>query len=159
NAPSSPPPIFGGGRLSRAQVAAGPIEVPAWAPDLPDCPRGFVTPREPLDSFWEFDIVVTSFTHTNLDSDPDLGTALVLYCLKGLHVSPQQVVAYDRDSTGRIVLLGRIFGQVDDVVYAREIAARPEGGVRVRACVGDCVGIPTPAPNRFEDREYAWDGS
>jgi hypothetical protein len=71
------------------------------------------------------------------------------------------VLAYDRDAAGKIVLIGRIYGQGDDVAFTKEIAARPGGGLRVTVCVGSAAdgrcGSDEPAGS-FRQREYAWDG-
>jgi hypothetical protein len=94
--------------------------------------------------------------HANLDADSAIETAVILTC-GGSDPGTEQALAYDRDALGNIVLIGRIYGAVDDVDFTTEIAPRPEGGLKVRVCVGGCGSDP-PLSN-YRNREYAWDGS
>jgi len=150
--PSTPPAPDG--RITLPQLVAGPVEVPAWSRAFSNCGHGRIQLK--ADTLKESEVFVKKVVHTNLDGDEALETAAQLACRSG-DPAPEQVVAYDRDANGHIVLLGRVYGQVDDVEYTRDMAARPDGGLKVTVCVGGCGSDP-PA-NNYQDREYAWDGT
>jgi len=150
--PSTAPPPDG--RITLQQLTAHPVEVPSWNNHHEPCDNGRI--RLKLETLKPFEVYVKKVIHTNLDSDEALETAAQLVCRSG-DPAPEQVVAYDRDASGQIVLIGRIYGHFDDVDFTRDMAARPEGGLKVNVCVGGCGSDPDPG--KYQDREYAWDGT
>ncbi|SCL40640.1 hypothetical protein GA0074692_5902 [Micromonospora pallida] len=146
-----------GGRLTRADLLANIVDVPAWLPET-GCPGGRMRLSDRLQE--EGDITVAGMDHGDVDGDGDVETAVLLRCLSGTH-GPTQVVVFDRDDDGRIVTLGRVFRSADptpQVLLAVDV--RPDGTVRVE--VAD-IARPTAGgwPLEWSQRQwrgYRWDG-
>jgi hypothetical protein len=72
--------------------------------------------------------------------------------------SAKQVLAFDRDDTGRIVTMGRVVGTHDGMDDITDFSVRDDG--KLRAYVADiqpCCSTPEWSPQR-QWRTYAWTG-
>ncbi|QLQ37937.1 hypothetical protein [Micromonospora robiginosa] len=92
------------GRISRSQLLAARIDLPAWAPG-PVCAAG--PTRIAADYRKEGDVLVEELTHGDVDGDGADETVALLRC-QIFQQGPSQVVALDRDADGRIVVLGQV---------------------------------------------------
>ncbi|WP_431931697.1 hypothetical protein [Micromonospora sp. RP3T] len=118
--PTTPAPSTAGpsraapdGRISRSQLLAARVDLPAWTPD-PVCPAG---PTRIAASYRkEGDVLLEEIVHGDVDGDGTVETVALLRCQIFQH-GPSQVVALDRDGDGRIVVLGQV---------ARSAKAAPE---------------------------------
>ncbi|MEV0157340.1 hypothetical protein AB0H57_26925 [Micromonospora sp. NPDC050686] len=148
------PPAAPDGRISRAQLLAGKVTLPAWSPD--ECQAdGAVRLRKADDDVGEPALV--SLAHGDVDADGADETVALVGCRYGEAVG-KQVVAFDRDTAGRIVTLGRVArtgeGQRDILAY--EVTGG--GSVRVRvADIQPCCDVPTYL-TRDQWRTYRWQG-
>ncbi|MFJ6195808.1 hypothetical protein [Micromonospora sp. NPDC092111] len=151
---ASPTPTGPDGRISRSQLLATPVTLPAW-PGGTDCQTDGVRltgdPREGRNALLALD-------HGDVDGDDAEETVALVQCVFGTH-GWQQVVAFDRDTTGKVVTIGRV------VLSARErpqwligVDVRGDGVVRVQ--VGDIYpgGGWDGEWSQRQWRGYRWDG-
>lgn len=154
---ASPPPPPPNGRISRAQLLAARVDLPPWQPDAPaSCTRDNVrlasegTPSRP----WLMDLV-----HGDADGDGAQETIATLGCAPG-EPDMQQVVVFDRDTSGRIITLAQVVRTEDDEVeWIIEVTPTGKGVVTVR--VGDiqpCCDMSEKQVQK-QDRTYTWDGT
>jgi hypothetical protein len=153
--PSAAPPSVPGidGRITLGQLAATTVDIPPFQTDT--CPAHkvrLVSKSTVTQEMW-----VAKLVYTNLDDDPALETAALLSCRSG-EAPENQVVAFDRDASGKIRSLGRVVGQ-GYKLNVRDISARASGGVT--ADVSDIVACcDTPvSQEQHQHRSYAWNGT
>ncbi|MBY8873962.1 hypothetical protein K7640_19210 [Micromonospora sp. PLK6-60] len=147
-------PTVPDGRISRAQLLAGKVDLPAWTPE--ECAAGGGVRLRKTDQ----DVGVPallSLAHGDIDADGADETVALLGCRYGEAVG-KQVVAFDRDTAGRIVTLGQVTrtgeGQRDILAYE----VTDGGSVRVRvADIQPCCDVPTYLA-RDQWRTYRWQG-
>ncbi|PWR09765.1 hypothetical protein DKT69_30310 [Micromonospora sicca] len=101
---ASPTPAAPDGRITRAQLLAARLDLPAWLPN-PVCEAG--PTRLSATYRTEGDVLLEGLDHGDVDGDGRDETLALLRCLVGQH-GPSQVVAFDRDERGRIVTLGQV---------------------------------------------------
>jgi hypothetical protein len=143
--PTAPAPD---GRVTMAQLTSTPVDIPSFGDAA--CATGHVR----LASTDNGAPWVVKLVNTNLDDDPALETAALVYCRLGQ--SPlNQVVAFEREPSGAIRTLGRVAGQRDDLNITG-IAARTEGGVTAEVVdIFLCCGS-LPEQQHRQHRDYAW---
>ncbi|MEH1012078.1 hypothetical protein V6U90_02975 [Micromonospora sp. CPCC 206060] len=153
------------GRISRGQLLAARVDLPAWRPG-PGCPagRGVRLTGEPVH---DGDNVLVAVDHTDLDGDGSPETVALVRCIIG-QGGPAQVVAFDRDRGGRIVTVGQVFrterwsGPADvaghDPEWLLALDARPDGSVRIEmADIAPGGGWRLEWSQR-QWRTYRWNG-
>ncbi|WP_328342741.1 hypothetical protein [Micromonospora sp. NBC_00421] len=154
--PSSagPTPTPPDGRISRSQLLATPVTLPTW-PASAECQTGDV--RLTGEGQWGKNALL-ALHHGDVDGDGAQETVALVQCVFGTH-GWQQVVAFDRDTAGRVVTVGRV------VLSARErpqwligMQVRGDGVVRIQ--VGDLYpgGGWDGRWSLRQWRGYRWDG-
>lgn len=146
------------GRISRAQLLAARVDLPAW-PSL--VPNTCTTSDVRLGAARTPDAVPVlldaELGHGDVDGDGATETVALVAC-RYAEASAKQVVAFDRDSDGRIVAVGRVVRTndgFDDILGMRISSA---GSVEVRvADIQPCCGTPTYLV-REQTRTYRWNG-
>ncbi|MET7400999.1 hypothetical protein ABZS66_46720 [Dactylosporangium sp. NPDC005572] len=99
---------------------------------------------------------IEKVVHTDLDGDSALETAALVQCRSG-ETPRGQVLAFDRNADGAVVLLGVVVAE-DSRYVVRDIAVRDGGGIVAE--VSDfiaCCGTE-PGAERHQFREYGWEG-
>jgi hypothetical protein len=105
---------------------------------------------------------IVKVVHANLDGDSAVETAVLLSC-RPAEASIYQVLAFDRDSAGKIVNLGLVVQSVPGAANILDIVpvqqpAGPPNGVRVNLGTrAPCCGTP-PQLIQTQWRVYGWDG-
>ncbi|MEU5913683.1 hypothetical protein [Micromonospora sp. NPDC047527] len=159
--PSSTPstaPSAPDGRISRAQLLAARLDLPAWPSVAPDsCTTSRV--RLATSSNKDYVPLLTDLPvgHADLDGDGADETVAVVACRYGEALA-KQVVAFDRNDSGQIVTLGRVVRTTDGVEDIRGLKVSTAGSIEVRvADLQPCCD--TPAYWAQEQlRTYRWEG-
>ncbi|MFE9653863.1 hypothetical protein [Micromonospora sp. NPDC006431] len=99
-----PTPAAPDGRISRAQLLAARVDLPAWLPG-PVCKAG--PTRIAARYRTEGDVLLEDLAYGDVDGDGAVETVALLRC-SVFQRGPSQVVAFDRDTAGRIVTLGQV---------------------------------------------------
>ncbi|MER7459471.1 hypothetical protein [Micromonospora sp. NPDC126480] len=152
---ASPTPAAPDGRITRAQLLAARLDLPAWPDHVPD---SCATDDVRLRSGPQDDAVPTLLDgprHGDLDGDGATETVVLVACRFG-EASAKQVVAFDRDAAGRITTLGQVVGTREGMDDITDFSVPADG--KVRAYVADvqpCCGTPVWSPQR-QWRTYAW---
>lgn len=143
------------GRISRGQLLAATVTLPAWTTSA-DCPIGRVRlGAEPArDNVNE----LVTLDHGDLDGDGAIETVALVRCVFGTR-GPFQVVAFDRDATGRVVTLDRVTATaVPTPGWVTALDVRDDGEVRVEVLdVAPGGGWPEKNSQR-QWRGYRWTG-
>jgi hypothetical protein len=148
------------GRISTGQLGNATITVPAWKVFANACPSGnltFVNGRYPEGTGTDGAIFVQKIVYANLDGDPAIETAALFRCTLG-NTQVDQVLAFDRDTAGKIVNLGLIVQSVPGATNLIDLTVAPAGGVQVN--IGNykpCCMAPREYV-RTQWRRYGWDG-
>ncbi|MEU4479677.1 hypothetical protein AB0F68_16710 [Micromonospora sp. NPDC023966] len=154
---ASPTPAAPDGRITRSQLLAARLDLAAW-PGY--APKTCVSDDVRLRSGPQSDSVPTLLTdprYGDLDGDGATETVALVACRYG-EASAKQVLAFDRDDTGRIVTMGRVVGTHDGMDDITDFSVRDDG--KIRAYVADiqpCCSTPEWSPQR-QWRTYAWTG-
>ncbi len=148
------------GRIPLAELTGTAIDLPAWSSD--GCPSEHVTLRPVADEREQGAVGVDTIEYGDVDADGAQETIALLACPLG-EAARQQVVAFDRDDDGSIVVLGRVVRPGEGTgsiqrLYGLKIDV-PTGGVGVEvsdhwAC---CGGIEAGSEHQW--RWYTWNGS
>ncbi|MCZ7378294.1 hypothetical protein [Micromonospora sp. WMMC250] len=142
------------GRISRAQLLDASVTLPAWRAGR-GCPTSAVRlsgdNREGVN--W-----LIAVDHGDVDGDGAVETVALVQCALGTG-GPMQVVAFDRDETGKVVTLGRVVATTIDKpqwLFALDVVA--DGTVRVQ--VGDIApgGGWAAKWSQRQWRGYRWKG-
>lgn len=158
---ASPAPTSAGptrapdGRISREQLLATPVSLPAWRPG-PSCPVTDV--RLAGDAVRDETNVLEGLAHGDVDGDGATETVALVHCLLGTG-GPAQVVAFDRDPAGKVVTLGRVVATAREMPqWLTDLEVRPDGLVRVQvADIAPGGGWPGEWSQR-QWRGYRWNG-
>jgi hypothetical protein len=156
--PSSPgqPPTAPDGRISRSQLLAARVDLPPWpsyAP--PTCTADNVKLRSgPINEYLP---ALLDLAYGDVDADGATETIALIACRIG-EAQAKQVVAYDRDTAGKIITLGRIVGTQDEIEDITDFAIEANGRVRVRvADLQPCCSTPAYWAQQ-QWRTYDWNG-
>ncbi|SCF17408.1 hypothetical protein [Micromonospora mirobrigensis] len=151
---ASSSPAAPDGRISKAQLLAVDVELPAWSSE--ECQAdGRVRLRTSDKEVGEPALV--SLTHGDVDGDGAEETVALLGCRYGEAVG-KQVVVFDRDASRRIVTLGRVVRTGEGQRNLLEYQVTSAGSVRVRvADIQPCCDTPTYLV-RDQWRTYRWSG-
>ncbi|WP_433535807.1 hypothetical protein ACQPZK_28240 [Micromonospora sp. CA-249363] len=155
NGGASPTGAAPDGRISRAQLLAATVSLPAWNTPA-ECPTGRVRlgaepARDDVNELVEVD-------HGDLDGDGATETVALVRCVFGTR-GPFQVVAFDRDAAGRVVTLGRVTGTASPTPgWVTDLDVRDDGEIRVEVLdVAPGGGWPEKNSQR-QWRGYRWAG-
>ncbi|MET8351141.1 hypothetical protein [Micromonospora sp. NPDC005206] len=146
------------GRLSRAQLVAAPVDLPAWRSGPPDCPVNTVRLVGDPRIAKEGTNAIEAIDYADVDGDGATETVAMLLCSFGSG-GPQQVVAFDRDEAGRIVTIGRVVATSrEKPQWLTALDGRSDGTVRVEvADLHPGGGWPGEWSQR-QWRGYRWTG-
>ncbi|MEU4676482.1 hypothetical protein [Micromonospora sp. NPDC023737] len=147
------------GRISRSQLLAARVDLPAWPEYLhspPRCSTKDVRLRPAPNT--ELPTLLSDPGHGDLDGDGAIETVALLGCRANGEISGKQVVAFDRDDAGRIVTMGRVVGVREGMDDITDFSVQADGKVRVHvANKQPCCDMPSWAPQR-QWRTYTWNG-
>jgi hypothetical protein len=124
--------------LQRSDLGGVVLDIPAWGYIQPGfaCDTGKVTLSALRPDLNRHSVVAVA--HTNLDGDPALETAALLFCdygSNGLMTGlSYQVVAFERNSAGKIVTIGQVMAGPSDQSGQTQVVGiepLPDGGVKV----------------------------
>ncbi|PWR05794.1 hypothetical protein DKT68_25070 [Micromonospora acroterricola] len=146
------------GRISRAQLLAAKVDLPAWRSGPPDCPVSGVRLVGDPSTAKEGTNALEKIDYADVDGDGATETVAMLLCSFGTG-GPQQVVAFDRDEAGRIVTIGRVVATSrEKPQWLTSLDGRSDGIVRVEvADLHPGGGWPGEWSQR-QWRGYRWTG-
>ncbi|MBB5871038.1 hypothetical protein F4553_004417 [Allocatelliglobosispora scoriae] len=154
--PSAAPPPGPSG-VTRDLLQLSTITVPDWRfqGDTPGrCMSGPMKLSAPPPSGMGSVQLIGSVVDANLDADPALEAAAILECSTEQNVT-RQIVAFERDSSGRILTLGQVMRGFPTDLVRRTSAG---GGLRVdMQNVSGCCDV-SPEVVQRQQRDYAWNG-
>ncbi|MEV8515064.1 hypothetical protein [Dactylosporangium sp. NPDC051484] len=152
------------GRISKADLRNATLNIPAWPKGFDEiCPTGKVKFSAGKAGTNGLEALQGDPVYVDVDHDGAQETVILVSC------SPQgsdyQVVALDRDTTGKIVTLGKVVGSAGntgterlDIMTIWAIAAGDNGQVRVD--VGEyrpCCSMAQASQHQW--RTYGWNGN
>jgi hypothetical protein len=167
-APATPAAPAPDGRISAAVLNNATLNIPPWPTDTGlNGKPGLSGPVKFTNGGVDIpgDSTHLSVLHMNIDHiaygdvDRDGAQETVANIFAGIQGGSQQLVAFDRDRSGRIITLGSVLATTGPI---RQIArdtfqVQPNGVINAR--VGDyagCCGDQTPV--QWQWRSYAWNG-
>ncbi|HEX7744580.1 MAG TPA: hypothetical protein VF462_04885 [Micromonosporaceae bacterium] len=160
--PSDPPPpnrtpAAPDGRITSAQLLAARVDLPPWPPGYPSsCTTRQVRLHPPAEKYTDGPRLL-SLDYGDVDADGATETVALIGCQAGEPIG-KQVVAFDRDTVGEIVTLGRVVGTDDGFENILDVAVATDGSVRAQvADIQPCCGTPRYWP-QTQWRTYGWDG-
>ncbi|GHJ51135.1 hypothetical protein Nm8I071_04420 [Nonomuraea sp. TT08I-71] len=154
---ASPTAVAPDGRITRSQLFAARLDLPAW-PGY--APKTCVSDNVRLRSAAETDSVprlLADPRYGDLDGDGATETVALVACRYG-EASAKQVLAFDRDDAGRIVTMGRVVVTHEGMDDITDFSVQDDG--KIRAYVADiqpCCSTPEWKPQR-QWRTYTWNG-
>ncbi|MFC5921877.1 hypothetical protein [Micromonospora vulcania] len=150
------------GRIERTELLAATVDLPTWG-DLPERPDGKACESRGIrlsgDPVSDDPNLLVEMGYGDVDRDGATETVVLVRCLLGTR-GPAQVVAFDRDTVGRIVTLGRVAATADPTPeWLIGLEVRADGVTRVAmADRAPGPGWPLEQSQR-QWRGYRWDGS
>jgi hypothetical protein len=151
--PSPTTPAAPDGRISQADLLAARVALPAWSHK--SCPSGRLRLVPPGN-----DIAVAelhAIRYADVDADGAQETLAVVRCPLEEH-GEDQVVAYDRDTDGGIVLIGQVVRTGPAIGWIEEVEAGPDNTVRVEVHDYRDGGHWDGNWSQQQWRGYRWDG-
>ncbi|MET7398316.1 hypothetical protein ABZS66_32995 [Dactylosporangium sp. NPDC005572] len=155
--PSAAPPSASEsayGRMSREELAAATVDLPAWSQD--GCPSGRFTFHGESTRSGTWTVKIEKLVYPDVDGDGSAETAALLSCTGG--EAAGQVVVFDRDSSGAVTTVGRVVRTGGAVKALFDVAA---SGAQVQVELGDyrgCCGESEQLP-QHQWRSYTWSGT
>lgn len=156
---TSPTPAAPNGRISRAQLLAARVDLPAWPSYVPESCTVKDVRLDPGPGIIEDPVPVLfgDLRYGDLDGDGAVETVGLIAC-RFAEASAKQVVAFDRDERGRIVTLGQVVGVREGMEDITDFSVAADGTVRAHvADIQPCCSTPQWWPQR-QWRTYAWTG-
>ncbi|MDG4806322.1 hypothetical protein O7634_06090 [Micromonospora sp. WMMD1120] len=165
--PSSPPtpdvttstsPAAPDGRISRAQLLAARVDLPAWPAGSPKtCLTSDVRLQPSSRTDYVSVLTDVELRYTDLDDDGATETVALVACRFG-EASAKQLVAFDRDRQGRIVTMARVVGTGEGLDDITDAAVTAEGEVRAQvADIQPCCSMRSYWAQQ-QWRTYRWTG-
>ncbi|MEV6345189.1 hypothetical protein [Actinoplanes sp. NPDC051851] len=162
---TAPTPVPNG-HIDAATLRNATLDIPAWPADNVQGPSGALRFRDGEVVLDEQQvpsgqpphaavILILSVTYGDVDGDGSDETIAVVGCL--IEGGAKQVIAFDRDASGKIVTLGRITGTTGTVRDIRDDSPRVARDGLVTVRVGDyqrCCADRTP--QIWQKRGYRW---
>jgi hypothetical protein len=157
-------PAVPDGRISLATLGNSTLDVPSWPADNVRGESGrlhFQDGVVPLEARptparkppYGEQIVILAVTYGDVDHDGADETIAELGCM--IEGGSKQLVAFDRDRSGRIITLGTVVATTGEIRDIRDGSARVTDGGTVTVQVGDyqgCCGDETP--QKWQQRGY-----
>ncbi|WP_446216996.1 hypothetical protein [Micromonospora sp. IBHARD004] len=146
------------GRISRAELLAATLDLPAWSSGA-GCPTRDVRLVERTGRAGDVLLSSRGYAYGDVDDDGVPEPVVLLRCLTAKGPYPEQVVVFDRDGEGRVVALGQVFrSDLGRPEWFVSLDVRSDGSVRVD--VSDQVQSAGSAPNTLhrQARTYRWNG-
>ncbi|MFC4146339.1 hypothetical protein ACFO0M_08740 [Micromonospora mangrovi] len=146
-------------RISRADLLAATVDLPDWPAGAP-CASGPTRLIDPKGR--PGDAILSGFVggYGDVDSDGVAEPVALIRCLVTEGAYPEQVVAFDRDAAGRVVVLGQVFrSDATKPESLFSLSVHPDGLVRVE--VTDVVRTDASVPDETHRqwRGYRWNGT
>jgi hypothetical protein len=142
--------------ITRADVLAATLAVPAWPSRRDACPSGQVA----LDTLGpvttEQQLSVGKVISVDVDRDGDTEAAAVFSC--GYEGSVDQVLAIGRDDRGDLRTLARVVAGADADPYMDVVDLRPGRDGAVDVYLYERIGEPEPEFVEKQWRSYGWNG-
>ena len=157
------------GRIALETLGNSTLTIPAWPADNVRGPSGslrfrggaFPIPQSPSPDAHQpptgIELVILAVTYGDLDRDGADETVAEIGCM--IEGGSQQLVAFDRTASGRIVTMGTVVATTGEIREIRTGSARIGDDGVVTARLGDyqaCCGDETP--RTWQDRGYRWYG-
>nr|WTA67218.1 hypothetical protein OHB51_33075 [Micromonospora sp. NBC_00855] len=145
------------GRISRAQLLAAPVLLPAWSSYARGCATSNVRLQPPARNQDVPTLADLDLGYTDLDGDGATETVALVTCRFG-EASAKQLVAFDRDGRGRIVTMGRVVGTAEGLDDITDADVTEDGKVRAQvADIQPCCSMRSYWAQK-QWRTYRWTG-
>lgn len=145
------------GRISRAELLSARLALPAWRPGS-DCPSDGVRLTGDGTTGRDGTLLIEALDYGDIDGDGAVETLVMIRCVFGT-AGPEQVVAFDRDGTERIVTVGRVVATVrEGPQWLTALDVGSTGLVRVQVADLMAGGGWPGAWSRRQWRGYRWNG-
>jgi hypothetical protein len=132
------------GRISRAQLLAARVDLPTWPSYVPKtCVTADVRLRSGLIPDYVPALLDPELRYADVDGDGAAETVALISCRIG-EASAKQVVAFDRDSAGRMVTMGQVVGTKEGLDDITDFTVLTDGHIR-RQLGGHSEGFLTGA--------------
>ncbi|WP_422737005.1 hypothetical protein ACN263_26675 [Micromonospora sp. WMMD729] len=159
--PDSPPSAESGapdGRISRQQLLAARLDLPDWPSLVPStCTTSDVRLATSANKDAVPLLTDVQVAHADLDDDGAQESVALVACRYG-EAFAKQVIAFDRDDSGRIVTLGRVVRTTNGVQDIVGLSVTAAGAVQVRvADLQPCCDTPSYWPQE-QQRTYRFTG-
>ncbi|MEV4119096.1 hypothetical protein [Micromonospora sp. NPDC049645] len=153
--PSSP--AAPDGRISRAQLLAARVTLPAWPSYAQRCDTSDVR-LQPWSRAQNGPLLADlELGYTDLDDDGATETVALVTCAAG-EGSVKQLVAFDRDERGRIVTMARVVGFAKGLDDITDAVVTEDGKVRAQVVdIQPCCSMPSYWAQQ-QWRTYRWTG-
>ncbi|MFI6231944.1 hypothetical protein ACIBD9_00110 [Micromonospora sp. NPDC050784] len=143
------------GRISRAQLLAARVDLPAWPSYASNCATSDVRLRPSGRDTSVSTLADLDLSYTDLDGDGATETVALVTCRLG-EASAKQLVAFDRDGHGRIVTMARVVGTKEGLDDITDAAVTEDGTVRAEvADIQPCCSTPSYWAQK-QWRTYRW---
>jgi len=159
--PANPAP---NGRIPLATLKNATLDIPAWPADNMRGPSGPITftggafTVPPDAGYWpDLHMTIERVAYGDVDRDGMQETVATIHLLVG--TGSQQVIAFDRDTTGRIVTLGAVLSTTGRIRAIDPATVHVQANGAVTAKVADyeaCCGDQTP--QLWQWRTFGWNG-
>ncbi|MCO1598774.1 hypothetical protein M8C17_26855 [Micromonospora sp. RHAY321] len=152
---TSTSPAAPDGRISRAQLLAARVDLPAWPSYATGCATSDVRLRPPSPTEARPTLADLDLGYTDLDGDGATETVALVTCRSG-EGSAKQLLAFDRDGRGRIVTMARVVRTGDGLDDITDAAVTDDGEVRAQvADIQPCCSMPSYWAQK-QWRTYRW---
>ncbi|WBB74363.1 hypothetical protein O7602_02030 [Micromonospora sp. WMMD1128] len=158
---TSPTPAAPDGRISRAQLLAGDVDLVAWVGAW--MPKTCTSRDVRLDPgpnpiTKSVPVLLGDPAYGDIDGDGATETVALVGCRYG-EASAKQLLAFDRDRAGQVVTLGRVVGTHEGMDDITDFSVRADGTVRAYvADIQPCCDTPMWKP-RHQWRTFTWAGA
>jgi hypothetical protein len=149
------------GRIPASELRNATLRLPPWPSDNLSCQSGRVTftngkaPMPENSPYAYRTISINEVAYGDVDRDGARETVARIACF--LTGYSTQVIAFDRDTAGRIVTLGTVVATTGPVRGIGEPVIRPSGVVAAEvADYQNCCGDDIPVQTQW--RSYGWNG-
>ncbi|PWU62460.1 hypothetical protein DLE60_00190, partial [Micromonospora globispora] len=145
-------------RITREDLLAATVDLPPWPAGAP-CASGPTRLIDPQGRPGDAILSIFAGGYGDVDDDGVAEPVMLVRCLVSEGMYPEQVLAFDRNADGRIVVLGQVFhSDAGKPEYLCSLNVRPDGLVRIE--VTDVVpsGAELPGRAHRQWRAYRWDG-
>lgn len=161
---ASATPAAPDGRISRATLLKAKLNLPDWQADAPAwCTTNGVRLRDMANASAQKAPTLMTTVYADADGDGAQETVAILGCLLG-EAAAQQVVVFDRDQQGHIVILGQVTSTEEGaaasggIEWITDLRTATPGSVQVQvADLQPCCDTPEAWAQK-QWRTYGWTG-